>query len=62
MPSEQNKSLDMSELPKSPESKRRFMNLPIPEKSKFWLQVSQLSLSIVWDNTDDDVYEQLLKK
>jgi hypothetical protein len=62
MPSEQNKSFDTLELPKLSESKRSFMNLPLPENSKFWLQVSQLSLNIVWDNTDDDVYKQLLKK
>jgi hypothetical protein len=31
------------------------------EGSKFWLQASQSSLSRVWGNTDDDIYEQLLK-
>jgi hypothetical protein len=31
------------------------------EGSKFWLQASQSSLSRVWGNTGDDIYEQLLK-
>jgi hypothetical protein len=36
MPSEQNKSFDTLELPKLSESKRRFMNLPLPEIRLFW--------------------------
>ena len=31
-------------------------------ESEFWLKTSQTSLDAVWDNTEDDVYAQLLKE
>ena len=35
----------------------------IPDnQSEFWLQASQVSLNVVWDNTEDDIYGELLKK
>jgi hypothetical protein len=44
-----NKALNLLQLPK------------LSEDSQFWLQTSQSSLSRVWGNTDDDIYEQLFK-
>ena len=36
---------------------------PLPEdESEFWLGVSQKVLDAVWDNTEDDVYAELLKE
>lgn len=32
------------------------------EESEFWLRASQVSLDKVWDNTEDDIYAELLKK
>jgi len=32
------------------------------DESRFWLKTSQISLDTVWDNTEDDVYAQLLKE
>lgn len=32
------------------------------DEADFWLQTSQVSLDAVWDNTEDDVYAQLLEK
>lgn len=29
-------------------------------ESEFWIQASQTSLDAVWDNTEDDIYAQLL--
>ncbi|BBC24500.1 hypothetical protein ABRG53_2243 [Pseudanabaena sp. ABRG5-3] len=29
-------------------------------ESEFWLQASQTSLDEVWDNTEDDIYAELL--
>jgi hypothetical protein len=29
-------------------------------ESEFWLRASQTSLDTVWDNTEDDIYAQLL--
>ena len=32
------------------------------DEAEFWLQTSQVSLDTIWDNPEDDVYAQLLKK
>jgi predicted DNA-binding antitoxin AbrB/MazE fold protein len=35
----------------------------LPEdESKFWLDTSQDLLDAVWDNTEDDIYAQLLEE
>lgn len=39
------------------------VTLPPPEDDKqFWVKSSQSSLDTIWNNTEDDIYEQLLKK
>jgi hypothetical protein len=47
-----------------PEGARLLVTL-VPEdegdEQAFWLGASQSSLDAIWDNPDDDVYEQLLK-
>ena len=30
------------------------------DESQFWVDASQTSLDTVWDNTEDDVYAQIL--
>jgi hypothetical protein len=35
---------------------------PLTDDSDFWLNVSESSLDSVWDNTEDDVYAELLEK
>lgn len=32
------------------------------DEADFWLQTSQVSIATIWDNTEDDVYIELLKK
>lgn len=32
------------------------------DEFEFWLQASQISLNAVWDNAEDDIYAELLKK
>jgi predicted DNA-binding antitoxin AbrB/MazE fold protein len=32
------------------------------DDTEFWLRGSEASLASVWDNEEDDVYEQLLKR
>ena len=32
------------------------------EEQHFWLNVSEESLASVWDNTEDDIYAELLQK
>ncbi|HEX8491822.1 MAG TPA: hypothetical protein VF658_03190 [Pyrinomonadaceae bacterium] len=34
----------------------------LPDDEDFWLAASQPSLDAVWDNTEDDVYAELLEK
>lgn len=36
--------------------------LPSEDDTQFWIKSSQTSLDTIWNNTEDDVYEQLLKK
>ncbi|MGL5196230.1 MAG: hypothetical protein ACRC8Y_21795 [Chroococcales cyanobacterium] len=38
------------------------VTLVSPDDSEFWQRVSQVSLDDVWDNTEDDIYAELLKK
>ena len=35
---------------------------PLLEDSDFWLKVSHSALDKVWDNTEDDVYGELLAR
>ena len=42
------------------EGTRVLVTLLPDDETEFWLQSSQTSLSSVWDNTEDDVYAQLL--
>ena len=34
----------------------------LSDEAEFWLRVSESSLASVWDNEEDDIYEQLLKR
>jgi hypothetical protein len=36
--------------------------LPVDTEGEFWQAASESSLADVWDNAEDDVYGQLLKK
>ncbi|MEK7275141.1 MAG: hypothetical protein AAB110_07780 [Candidatus Desantisbacteria bacterium] len=36
--------------------------LPDGGEQQFWQNVSRVSLGAVWDNPEDDVYAQLLKR
>jgi len=45
-----------------PEGARAPVTLLPDGDAEFWLQTSQGSLDSIWDNTEDDVYAQLLKK
>ncbi len=35
---------------------------PLVDEPSFWLNVSESSLDSVWDNSEDDVYAELLEK
>ncbi len=43
-----------------PEGTKVLVTLLPDDEAGFWQQASQASLAAVWDNTEDDVYAQLL--
>jgi len=45
-----------------PEGARALVTLLSNGDAEFWLQASQGSLDAIWDNPEDEVYGQLLKK
>ena len=34
--------------------------MPLTEDAGFWLEASQAALGVVWDNSEDDIYGELL--
>lgn len=36
--------------------------LPEEDEPRFWLSASETSLAETWENTDDDIYTELLQK
>lgn len=46
----------------APEGARVLLTLIVEDDSLFWLKASQGSLDAIWNNSDDDIYEQLLKE
>ncbi len=52
--------IELLEPAELPEGTRVLITL-LPDEADSWLQASQSSSSAVWDNTEDDVYAQLLQ-
>ena len=52
--------IELLELSELPEGAKVLVTLLPDEEAEFWLQASHTSLHKVWDNTEDDVYAQLL--
>ncbi|WP_373536983.1 hypothetical protein [Microcoleus sp.] len=52
--------IELLELSELPEGAKVLVTVLPDEDAEFWLQASQTSLDTVWDNTEDDVYAQLL--
>jgi hypothetical protein len=52
--------VELLESTEIPEGTRVLVTLLPEDESDFWVQTSQVSLDAVWDNTEDDVYAQLL--
>ena len=50
--------LEISELPEG--AKLLITLLSSDYESEFWLQASQSALDAVWNNTEDDIYAELL--
>ena len=54
--------IELLEPAELPEGTRVLVTLLPDDEAKFWLQASQASLDSVWENTEDNVYAQLLQK
>jgi hypothetical protein len=52
--------IELLELSELPEGAKVLVTVLPDEEAEFWLQASQTSLDRVWDNTEEDVYAQLL--
>jgi hypothetical protein len=53
--------IELSENAELPEGTRVLVTLLSSDyESEFWLQACQTPLDSIWDNTDDDIYAQLL--
>ena len=52
--------IELLESMELPEGTKVLVTLLPNDETEFWLQASQASLDAVWDNTEDDVYAQLL--
>ncbi|HYX13498.1 MAG TPA: hypothetical protein VE944_03855 [Nostoc sp.] len=52
--------IELLESEELPEGTRVLVTLLPDDETEFWLQTSQTSLSSIWDNTEDDVYAELL--
>jgi hypothetical protein len=53
--------IELLESTELPEGTRVLVTLLPDDEAGFWLQAGQMSLDAVWDNTEDDVYAQLLQ-
>lgn len=54
--------IELLEPVELPEGTDILVTLLSENEGDFWLLNSQASLDPVWDNTEDDVYAELLKK
>ena len=55
--------IELLEKERIPEGTRVLVTLlPNDEESEFWLGTSQVSLDTVWNNAEDEIYAELLKK
>ena len=53
--------IELLESAELPEGVRVLVTVLPNDEAEFWLQASQISLDAVWDNTEDEVYAQLLQ-
>jgi hypothetical protein len=54
--------IEPSEPVDLPEGARALVTLMPDDEGAFWSGASEDSLAAVWDNTEDDVYAQLLEE
>jgi len=53
--------IELLESAELPEGVRVLVTVLPDDQAEFWLQASQTSLDVVWNNAEDDVYAQLIQ-
>ncbi|GAB4460106.1 MAG: hypothetical protein Fur0044_52560 [Anaerolineae bacterium] len=53
--------IELLEEVEVPEGTKVLVTFLPDEQDEFWQKVSQTSLDKIWDNAEDDIYEELLK-
>jgi len=56
-----NGKIEPSQEIELPEGATVLVTLLTDEEHHYWQKVSEASLAAIWDNTEDDVYAQLLQ-
>lgn len=54
--------IELLESAELPEGIRVLVTLIPDDDTEFWMKVSEVSLNAIWDNDEDDIYGELLKK
>jgi hypothetical protein len=54
--------IELSEHVSLPDGARVLVTLVPDEDPAFWMGVSRANLDAIWDNNEDDVYAELLKR
>ena len=54
--------IELLEPGELPEGTRVLITVLPDDETEFWLQISQVSLDTIWDNNEDDIYAEILKK
>lgn len=57
-----NGKIQLAEQMDLPEGAKLVVTILPDEESRFWMAVTDKSLSGVWDNLEDDVYAKLLEE
>jgi hypothetical protein len=52
--------IELLESAELPEGVRVLVTVLPDNEAQYWVDASQTSLDAIWDNTEDDVYAQLL--
>ena len=55
-----NGKIEPKEKQELPEGSKALVTFSSEDENQFWIKASQLSSDEVWDNKEDDVYEELL--
>lgn len=56
-----NGKIETSETVDAPEGTRALVTLLVEDELDFWQSASSASLDEIWDNSEDDIYAELLE-